>query len=353
MRPFLLAFSLLLSVQLVLRAPLACAAGLYEADVPVASQENSERDAGIRRALQSVLVKVSGSRQVLENPQLADAVSGAPGRVLQFYFRSVPLPPDDTGAVSTELRLFASFQPATIDELLRRTGEPRLSANRPASLVWLAIDEGSGPRLAGRDGDAPVIAWLEHQADARAVPLRFPTLDLGELAAVPAEKVAALEDASVVEASASYGAGSIVIARFVRAGTGEWVGEWKLRTADDVVYGQGKAPSRAALSEQLVAAIAESLSTHFAVRAGLDNAEELRLRIDGIASLRDYRALAAQLARLGSVRQALPGLIEGDTVYFDLLTDSGIDSVMQELALVPQLRPEGDPAERRFHWSAQ
>jgi hypothetical protein len=165
--------------------------------------------------------------------------------------------------------------------------------------------------------------------------------------------VAALDDAALLEASARYAAGSIVIARFVRGGTGEWVGEWKLRTGADVVYGQGQAPTRAALAEQLVAAVAESLSTHFAVRAGLENAEELRLRIDGIGSLQAYRALAVQLGRLGSVRQALPGLIEGDTVYFDLLTDSGIDSVLQELALVPQLRPEGDPAERRFRWSAQ
>jgi hypothetical protein len=93
MRPLLFAFALLLSVPFALLAPVASAAGLYEADVPVASQDNSERDAGIRRALQAVLVKVSGSRQVLQNPQLSEAVSGAPGRVLQFYFRSIPLPP--------------------------------------------------------------------------------------------------------------------------------------------------------------------------------------------------------------------------------------------------------------------
>jgi hypothetical protein len=27
--------------------------------------------------------------------------------------------------------------------------------------------------------------------------------------------------------------------------------------------------------------------------------------------------------------------------------------VLQELALVPQLRPEGEPAERRYRWAAQ
>lgn len=353
MRTLLLLCVLFLGVPGVLHVPPAHAAGLYEADVPVASQENSERDAGIRRALQAVLVKVSGSRQVLSNPQVAEAVSGAPGRVLQFYFRTIPLPPDEAGQPGTELRLFASFPPAAIDDLLRRAGEPRLSANRPASLVWLAIDEGTGPRIAARETDAALFAWLTREADARAVPLRFPALDLEELSAVPVDVVAALDDVALVEPSVRYGAGSVVVGRLVRGGTGEWVGEWKIRTGEDVVYGQGKAPARAALAEQLVAGIAESLSTHFAVRAGLENAEELRLRIDGIASLQDYRALAAELARLGSVRQALPGLIERDTVYFDLLTDSGIDSVLQELALVPRLRPEGDPAERRFRWSAQ
>lgn len=353
MRPFLFLLALILTAPFALQAPLARAAGLYEADVPVASQDNSERDAGIRRALQAVLVKVSGSRHVLQNPQIAEAVSGAPGRVLQFYFRSISLPPDEAGVVATELRLFASFQPATIDELLRRAGEPRLSANRPASLMWLAIDEGAGPRLASREGDPVSIAWLEHHAAARAVPLRFPSLDLEELGVVSAETVAALDDAALVAPSARYGAGTVVIARLVRGGTGEWIGEWKLRTGEDVTSGQGQAPARSAVTEQLVADVAESLSTHFAVRAGLENAEELRLRVDGITSLQDYRALAAQLGRLGSVRQALPGLIERDTVYVDLLTDSGIDSVMQELSLVPQLRPEGEPAERRFRWSAQ
>ena len=125
------------------------------------------------------------------------------------------------------------------------------------------------------------------------------------------------------------------------------------RIGEEIVYGQGRAPSLAALSGQLVDAVAESLSAHFAVRSGLENAEQLRIRIDNIASLAIYRALADQLGKLGSVRQALPGLIERDTVYFDLLTDSGIDSVLQELALVPQLRPEGEPAERRYRWAAQ
>ena len=59
MRPFLLLLVLILVVPCALQAPLAHAAGLYEADVPVASQDNSERDAGIRRALQAVLVKVA------------------------------------------------------------------------------------------------------------------------------------------------------------------------------------------------------------------------------------------------------------------------------------------------------
>ncbi len=353
MRRFLLLPALLWALLFTLPGGTARAASLYEADVAVASQDNSERDAGIRRALQAVLVKASGSQRVLENPQLAEAVRGASSRVVQFYFRSASLPPDETGAALTELHLHASFQPAAIDDLLRRAGEPRLSANRPASLVWLALDDGSGPRLASRDGDAAAVGWLDYHAAARAVPLRLPSLDLEERAAVPVERVASLDDAGLLQASARYAAGNLVVARFVRSGTGEWVGEWRQRIGEEIVYGQGRAPSLAALSGQLVDAVAESLSAHFAVRSGLENAEQLRIRIDNIASLAIYRALADQLGKLGSVQQALPGLIERDTVYFDLLTDSGIDSVLQELALVPQLRLEGEPAERRYRWAAQ
>ena len=89
----------------------------------------------------------------------------------------------------------------------------------------------------------------------------------------------------------------------------------------------------------------------YAIHATLENTEELRIRVDGIGSYAAYRRLAELLEKLGSVRQARPALFDGETVFFDLLTDSGIDSVLRELALLVQLQPEGDAADRRYHWA--
>lgn len=326
-------------------------AGLYEASVPVQAQDDAARDAGIPRAFEAVLVKVAGSRRVLQNPAVAGALREAPSRLVQFYFRSNSLPPDETGAVATELRLYASFQPAAVDDLLRRAGEPRLSPNRPGTIAWIAVDDGKGLRVLSRDADPALLAWIERAAAERGVPLLFPAMDLEESLAVTPERVAALEEAAVLEASTRYGAPGVLMARLLRSSTGEWLGEWSQRIGEESVYSQGQDATIAGIADKLVDSIAEALSNRFAVRANLDNAEELRIRVAGVRTLADFRALSAELSRLGSVREARPALIDGTTVHFDLVTDSGIDGVLQELGLLQRLRAAGDPAERRYDWS--
>lgn len=326
-------------------------AGLYEASVPVQTQDDAARDAGIVQAYRAVIVKVAGSRRILQNPVVVESLREAPMRLVQFYFRTAQLPPDPSGAVTSELRLHASFQPAAVDDLLRRAGEPRLSPNRPGTLAWIAVDDGAGLRILGRDTDPALVAWMERAALERGVPLLFPAMDLEESLAITPERIAALDEAAVAEASTRYGAPSVLIARLLRSASGEWLGEWSQRIGEESVYTQGQDAAIAGIADRLVDSLSEALASRFAVRATLDNAEELRIRVDGVRTLADYRALSTELSRLGAVREARPALIDGATVHFDLLTDSGIDSVLQELGLLQRLRPAGDPADRRFDWS--
>lgn len=343
----------LLGLMCVLSAPALRAdpvGGLYEAEVAVAGQDNAARDAGVRGAFREVLVKLTGSRRVLENPAIAPALSKAANYLVQFYFRRAELPPGEDGVATQESVLRASFQPAAVEKLLREAGEPLLSANRPGTLLWLAVDDGSGARrLLNRDSDPQTAAWLDHHAAARAVPLVYPLLDLEET--ITPDQVWAWDDGALAPASSRYNAPVVVTGRLVRDGTGEWIGEWRQQIAEEQTFGQGRAATRAELAAQLVDFIGEALSARFAARATLENAEELRIRIDGVATFAAYHQLASMLDGLGSVRQAHPALFEGDTVFFDLLTDSGVDSVLQEISLLGQLRPEGDTAERRYRWS--
>jgi hypothetical protein len=139
----------------------------------------------------------------------------------------------------------------------------------------------------------------------------------------------------------------------VQSSGGEWLGEWQQRLGEELLAGTGQAATLPELQQQMAGFVAEALAARYAIRATLENAEELRIRIDGVSSYAAFLELGRQLGRLGSVRESRPALLERDTVFFDLLTDSGIDSVLGELALLPQLRPGGEAAEHRYTWAGK
>ncbi len=65
--------------------------GLYSAEVPAEGQETHQRNRAIVEAFRQVLVKVTGNRDVIHHPQLADEIRNAPRYVQQYRYRMVTL----------------------------------------------------------------------------------------------------------------------------------------------------------------------------------------------------------------------------------------------------------------------
>jgi uncharacterized protein len=324
---------------------------LFEAEVPVAGQDAGSRDAAAREALRLVLVKVGGSRRVLDNPDVAAAVRSAPTLLLQYYFKHAEYPPRDDAAEPVQLLLHASFQPDAVLDILRRAGEPLLSANRPGTLLWLVVDEGAGPQLLNREAGGVAIDWLGVHAGVRGVPLLFPLLDLEDAVALAPQQVAELDVDAVLQASRRYAANSILMGRLVRSSEGAWMVEWQHHVGEEWVYGQASASSLVQASEQIADAVAETLAQRFAVRAEIDHSEQLRIRIDGVGSYAAYEQLAKLLQGLASVRGLRLALVDRDSLFFDLVTDANPEAVLRELALLAPLRAEGDAAALRYRWT--
>jgi hypothetical protein len=74
------------------------------------------------------------------------------------------------------------------------------------------------------------------------------------------------------------------------------------------------------------------------------------LRVDGMGSFAAYRQLTGLLGAMTSVRGVRLVLIDRDTMFFDLLTDSNFESVAREISLLTQLRGEGAEGELRYRW---
>ena len=202
---------------------------LYEAEVAWSDRDGADRASAFRQALRQVLVKMTGMRRLTEAVEIEPLIENAQGLVQQYQLRTVAVRRGD--ATVEEPRLWARFDEAAVDRLVREAGLPMWSSTRPPVLVWVAAEregtEGAGATaVAGSEGAEGLTEMLRHTAGSRGVSLMLPLLDLEDrVLAGPPELWAESED-RIRAASERYRPGSILIGRIDRGVL--WEAQWSL-----------------------------------------------------------------------------------------------------------------------------
>ena len=266
--------------------------GLYEASVPVPDQSPQQREPALRRALETVLVRVTGQR----HPGAALAVLDRATVLVQGYgYENAP--------GGSGLRLRAQFDPRAVDAAVRAYGLPVWGANRLSHVVWIALRDDGQPRglldAAGIAARAPAIAAT---AEARGLPFAYPQLDAAERKLATFNDVWAGNFAGVQGASRIYNANLTLIGRLGREG-GSWVGRWTV--LNNAGASEEWTVALPTLDEALAAGIhelADRQAQRFSTQAG--SARELRMRVAGVDSLDDYGRVLNYVRGLNPVRNA-------------------------------------------------
>ncbi len=162
---------------LLLLAPAAQAAGLYEAQAVTDGTDLRARPAALAACLAQVLAKVSGNPALLDDPRVAALGPAAPGLLAGFaYLDRRPDTPghDEQGARPRDL--LARFEPADIDAALFGLGEiPWLvHRDRPRVLADITIIPPNStpmPLRADTDADERHRAALLDAADRFGIPV--------------------------------------------------------------------------------------------------------------------------------------------------------------------------------------
>lgn len=102
----------LILLALLLVPPLSAQQEAYQASVPVMSQAPEDRDEAMRRALATVLVRVSGD----PSAAAADAILARATQLVQRYAYERD--------AERQLRLMAAFDPQAVENALKREGLP-------------------------------------------------------------------------------------------------------------------------------------------------------------------------------------------------------------------------------------
>ncbi|RYZ73390.1 MAG: DUF2066 domain-containing protein [Lysobacteraceae bacterium] len=318
----------------------AGAQGLYQAEVPVNSQGDAERNGAFARALGVVLGKISGDRSAAGRPGVGAELRNAKSYVESYDYRQ-DQGTSPSGAPTFRSTLVVRFTPSEVDSLMGALGLPVWPQPRPKPVVWLAIDDGSGPRLLSLQQNNAARPLL-NRAIERGYKLGLPAGNAAEQAVVGA--IWRQDTAAVARASSRYSPPMQLLGKMYRDKAG-WVADW-------VFVDKGKTlskwTSKNADARTTMAAgadgAAEALMRRYGKAGSAGPAGSYRVVFTGIESADDYLRLSSTLQGMSVVRKITPVRASGSTLEVELELLSGLSGFRRMLGSDSPLQGgEGEP----------
>ncbi|BCT92845.1 hypothetical protein LYSHEL_18690 [Lysobacter helvus] len=298
----------------------AGAHGMYEAEVNVNGQGETERNTAFARAMSQVLGKLSGNRSAASMPGVGQELRRARDYVKSYDYRQ-----DEgrsaTGAPTYTTTLIVRFDQEQVDGIAATLGLPIWAEPRPKPVLWLAINDGRGPRLVALAQTGAARAVLD-RAQERGYRLGLPSGSAAEQAAVGA--IWRGDTAAIARLSSRYSPPMQLIGKLYRAEGGGWTADWTFVDSGKVLstWTSTQPDARRAMASGADGA-ADALSKKYAKRSSAaGTAGRYTVQIDGVRDSEDYLRLMSYLQSLAVVRGMAPvrANAEGLTLELDLIT---------------------------------
>jgi len=327
-------------LTLLLASPLSVAEGLglYQDVVEVPDQSEAARATGMQQAMANVLLKVSGTFRTQEDELLVAAMGGASRFVQQYRYRSEAIPeeqqkPDESGNIAKErLLLSVHFDQNSIDELLRQHGYTIWGDTRPATLIWLGVEQGGRRVLVGANDSGLVREMIDKEAARRALPVKLPLLDLTDRSAVRIADIWGEFIGAIQQASQRYHPQAVLVGRIYPALGGVWEVNWTLSYQGEMFHWTLQSAEVSELIANGIGNTAEQLVQRFA-ESFVSGKEVIQLEIDGVRGLKDYGRVMDYLAGLPGVKEVTTNKMTPTSLSINIRTEGGSQAALQTIVL--------------------
>lgn len=346
---------------------LAAQAPLATVTVPLADGSAGARDAGLRQALETALVRASGRVDAAARAAWAPALASPERFVLQSGLVEPPADPLAVpGAAPAARWLRVVFEPRALHAQLQSLELPVWGAQRPELMVWITgsergahhvlgssdFDAAAARRSAGAEAVADPQRAIERELEARlmqfgaallaraqlrGVPLVLPVLDLLERRQLRPMALWGGFLGGAEQLGGRYGVSDLLWLRLDRTPVGFEV-SWRLRGAGlelERVFDCGAVDSCA---REALDAVADQLAARLAVTVG-GVASRLWLRVDGVREFHQLQSLRALLDGLQGVDTTRLAEVKSDSVLWALTTRAEPARLLAAFAIDGRLRP--------------
>lgn len=285
-------------------------ANLYQVHEPVASQTPDERTQAITRALETLVLRLTGDPKAINSPGLA-SVRGDTQQIISQYGY-------DAGPPQS---LQVDFDPVSTDKALRSAGLAMWGNNRPVLLGWWLNETTEGANLVG-DGQSAAQP-LRTAARHRGLPLRLPLGDLSEQLVGTAKNLEGTDPAPLQGASERYGADALLAVHASQNGD-KWQAKWRLWLGGQKEQGTSEGADQAALADAVLLAVSERLAPRYVARPGA--AADLTVEIGGM-TLDHYAEMGRLLEPFGGQLKT----VNGDSVIYKVTASA--DQIRSQMTL--------------------
>ena len=283
---------------------------LYQVRETVSGQTPDERTQATQRALETLILRLTGDPKALQSAGLAGVRKDPQQIITQFGYEAGP--PES---------LLVDFDPASTERSLHQAGLPVWGSNRPTILGWWLSDATDGSNLVG-DGQSAAEP-LRRAAQHRGLPLRLPLADLGEQIVATAKNLEGTDSAPLKDASERYGADGL-LAVHAREENGQWQGKWRLWLGQQSEQGTASGADSGALADAVLLAVSQRLAPRYVVKPGASTG--LVLEVQGM-NLERYAQLSRLLDPFGAKLKA----VSGDRITYEV--NGSADQLRSQLSL--------------------
>lgn len=321
--------------------------GLYSIEVPVAGSSADELAAGYADGLARVFVRVSGTREVLDQEGIEGLLADAESLLLSYQY----LRGEDGNN-----RLRMAFGAVGVNRALASINAPVWGANRPLTLAWVAVEDRGTRTLiteqAGQTGSTSnqvSAVWqqaFDQAARDRGLPVALPPArfsgDRELLSDLWGQFVNRLRG---VSDKLDYDVMALV--RVNRSG-GQWRAGWVF---DGMAMDGGEqsvtADSPEALAQTLINRWAERYADRYAVAAGeVAESPQVDIVLRDASSLADYGKITDVLEGLTPVLSVGATRVKANQLTLRVAFSGELDQLKEYIALDPRFVPlDAAPAE--------
>lgn len=297
----------------------------YTVSALVNDQSRAERSKGLSAASKEMLVRLSGSTNVLKS-STAQKILSAPARYVKGYRY-------EKGS------LVVSFQPGAMEQTLVSSGLPVWSKNRPETLIWLAIEGGRGRYIVKNNSANLPNRLVQLAAQRRGLPLMWPLNADIDSAKVEFADIKGAFVGTINRASEDYQAQSIVLG-YVRQLSGQrWQAQWRLlRNGQTVELGDPQGSLQGVIDNG-INALAHELSQEFAVAVSEQaRTEPLRVEVKGADTLERYAQARKYLESLVMTERVGVDEVTSKSTSFQLILRGSKSDLQRAIKLGSTMR---------------